>query len=323
MANLSGSNTETGYVEGAAAVARFHNPTHPVLDASGNVYVLDNGRYLRRVAPDGTSSLWVDLTAYVWAEDDYHGGVWAYTGLTSLATDGTNLYVFANRRIFKISPDRTVTLLAGTLTTPNGVAEDGTGAGASFTTECVIAASSDGYVYLHSGESWVDETRQQRYGAVRLVSPAGVARMIAHPGSGAGVKQVAVVGTDLYSIGRNWLDGDAGWNKVMKTTRDGACTLFAAIPATLASVTHLTADPNGHLAWAGYDAAGWNLCFGSLSATGVWSTLWTDTGQDGYSLAQRQAADPDPTKPVRVCVRTQDGEGVISVPAWTPPFVMG
>ena len=323
LAHLSGSLTETGYVEGGATAARFHGPTHAVLDGSGNVYVLDNGRYLRRVAPDGTTSLWVDLTAYVWAEPDAStGGVFAYHKLTSLATDGTNLYVFANRRIFKVAPDRSVTLLAGNLSTPNGVAEDGVGSGASFVEDCVIAASSDGYVYVHGLEAWVDAEKRPWWGAVRLVSPTGVSALLARPGSGKGVQQIAAVGTDLYSIGRDQGE-DWGWNRVKKTTRAGLCTVFAAIPSTLGRVTHLAADPGGHLVWAGYDAAGWNLCFGRLSATGEWSTLWTDTGRDGYSLAQRQAADPDPTKPVRVRITTQDASGVVSVPAWTPPFVMG
>jgi sugar lactone lactonase YvrE len=144
-----------GTADGTGTGASFNYPSALTIDASGNLYVIDANRFIRKISPTGVVST---LAA-------------GFNGPQGLATDATgNVYVAdtQNQLIRKISPTGIVTTLAGS---GNYGYVDGTGTAASFRYPQGLATDAAGNVYV--ADTYV----------IRKITPAGVVTTFAGSGT--------------------------------------------------------------------------------------------------------------------------------------------
>ena len=160
-------NGAAGYVNGDATTAQFSRPQDVVVDASGNVYVADATNFvIRKITPNGEVSLFAGQAGVEGEDDgslmeatfgwlpslgiDGAGNLYATdiygktrkidieTGTVSTIYEGSfswgmdadfagNVYIAQVGNIIKVSPDGTVTILAGNFTDPDDVTVDNLG----------------------------------------------------------------------------------------------------------------------------------------------------------------------------------------------------
>jgi sugar lactone lactonase YvrE len=117
VSTLAGSpedfHTGAGFVDGAAADARFRNVMGLQLDAAGNVYVADvSNRAIRKITPDGTVSTLAGSGAMGFA--DGTGSAATFTRPYKLALDASgNVFVADSSAVRKITSAGVVTTIAG------------------------------------------------------------------------------------------------------------------------------------------------------------------------------------------------------------------
>jgi sugar lactone lactonase YvrE len=183
IAGLAGSS---GGADGAGSLARFYEPSAVAVDNAGNVFVAEWGNNtIRKITPAGVVSTIAGLAGSSGSADGV-GSTARFNGLTSLAVDSSgNIYVgdFYNQTIRKITPDGTVSTLAGLA----GIAgsTNGTGNTARFNGPQGVAVDSAGNVYV---AEYYNHT-------IRKVTSAGVVSTIAglagNPGYADGAGSVA------------------------------------------------------------------------------------------------------------------------------------
>jgi len=160
-----------GYRDGPATQARFNGLTGVAVDSQGNVYVAEYfGHRVRRITPEGMVSTLAGTGAPGYA--DGPGLSAQFSGPASVdVNEGGNIYVAdcANHRIRIISPDGTVSTLAG-----NGEAgyRDGSAAQAQFNYPTGAALDRAGFVY-------VADMANDR---IRVISPEGMVTTLAGSG---------------------------------------------------------------------------------------------------------------------------------------------
>jgi sugar lactone lactonase YvrE len=155
-----------GFADGAGTNARFYFPKGIALDASGNIYVADdiNSR-IRKITPAGTVTTLAGSTP---GSTDGIGTAAQFRSPRGVTVDATgNVYVAdaGNHRIRMITPDGTVSTIAG-----NGVGvTDGEIAVAKFNTPAGIVLDPAGTIYVADDEN-------ER---IRKITPAGVVSTLA------------------------------------------------------------------------------------------------------------------------------------------------
>ena len=155
-----------GFANGPGDVAQFDHPFGIAVDASGNVYVAEQiNERIRKITPDGMVSTFAGGTR---GFADGVGSNAQFDSPSGLAIDASgNLYVADadNHRIRKITPDATVSTLAGST---QGYT-DGPGATAQFLIPIGVAVDGSGNVYV-----------AERGGhKIRKVTPSGVVSTLA------------------------------------------------------------------------------------------------------------------------------------------------
>jgi streptogramin lyase len=173
-----------GSTDGDRSVARFAEPSGITIDGAGNIFVADTGNHtIRKVSPAGEVTTLAGSAGYPGSVDGT-GSSARFLGPTGItAGDAGALYVTdtGNHLIRKISPDGTVSTLAGSVALdPNTDGTDGTGGAARFKNPYGIAADSAGNVYVaDSGNN-----------TIRRITSAGVvstlAGFVAAPGHADG-----------------------------------------------------------------------------------------------------------------------------------------
>ena len=168
VSTLAGSGT-MGNANGPAATASFNGPYGVAVDAAGNVYVADLfNSLIRKITPAG------NVTTYAGSgtrgNQDGPAASATFNEPDCVAVDAAgNLYVGELTDIREITPDGTVTTLAGNSASGS---LDGTGAGASFYIIQGLAVDASGNIYAaDSGNN-----------LIRKITPAGVVTTIAGSG---------------------------------------------------------------------------------------------------------------------------------------------
>jgi sugar lactone lactonase YvrE len=110
-------NGNVGYANGPGASATFTSPSRLTADAAGNVYVADF-KMVRKITPDGTVATLAgnnaDTTVVYSPPVDGKGSAASFTVLAGITIDAAgNLYAGDNTRVRLITPDGTVSTLAG------------------------------------------------------------------------------------------------------------------------------------------------------------------------------------------------------------------
>jgi gliding motility-associated-like protein len=171
VSTLAGSG-QTGSTNGTGTAASFYDPYGVTIDASGNIYVADEGdNLIREVSPAGVVTTFAGSGLV--GSSNGPGTAATFNHPFGVAVDASgNVYVAegANDLIRKITPAGVVTTFAGSGSQGSA---DGVGVGASFYDPEGIAVDALGNVY-------VSDSGNER---IRKITPAGVVTTVA--GSGA------------------------------------------------------------------------------------------------------------------------------------------
>ena len=143
VSTLAGS--VLGSADGAGTAAQFNRPTGVAVDASGNIYVADAKNHrIRKISSDSTVSTLAGSTE---GFSEGSGTAARFSEPVGLALDASgNVYVADsdNSRIRKITPDGTVSTLAG----GSAGFADGTATTARFDSPSGVAVDAAGNVYV-------------------------------------------------------------------------------------------------------------------------------------------------------------------------------
>jgi len=208
--------------------ARFARPNGVAVDAAGNVYVADGDNHtIRKITPAGAVTTLAG-SPQNWGHSDGAGTAAVFDTPKAIAVDATgNVYVAdaTAATISKITPDGTVTTLAGSPASP-GYA-DGPGLSAQFHFPTGVSVDSAGDVYVADALNY----------AIRKITPAGeVSTFAGSPGKkggrdGTGTAAMFQIPTDvaLDSAGNIYVP-DFGNQTIRKITPAGAVSTLAGSP---------------------------------------------------------------------------------------------
>ena len=170
VSTLAGAVPVSGNADGTGASATFSSANGLAADTAGNLFVADTGNNtIRKVTPAGVVTTLAGVPGSAGSADGA-GAQTRFRGPAGIAADSAgNVYVAdsGNNTIRKISPDGTVTTLAGTAGLRGNY--DGTGAAAIFNGPTGMAVDSAGNVYV--ADTFND--------TVREISPAGAVTTLA------------------------------------------------------------------------------------------------------------------------------------------------
>lgn len=240
-----------GSTDGSGTIASFKYPDGLTTDASGNIYVADNGNNeIRKISPGGLSSALASVTNPGGIAIDGNGNTYFTDlagGSVSKLTTGGNVTTFAsgfnqpygmvidgtgnlyvadqlNNVIKKITPAGVVTTIAGTIinsfpiTPVNGPANS-----ATFHSPAGIAIDATGNLY-------VADTNDNM---IRKITPGGVVSTLAGSGSpgmtdgtGAAASFWAPTGITVDASGNVYV-ADKNNHIIRKVTPDGVVTTVA------------------------------------------------------------------------------------------------
>jgi len=217
VTTLAGS-TE-GYADGTGSAAQFRNPYGIAIDASGNLYVADEGNNcIRKVTPYGKVTT---LAGSTQGYADGKGSAAQFYSPGGIAIDASgNLYVADgwNHRIRKVTPEGEVTTLAGNT---QGHA-DGKGDAAKFYFPYGIAINASGNLY-------VTDSRNNR---IRKVTPKGEVSTLAGSswgyadGKGSAARFRNPYGIAIDALGNLYVTDTYNY-RIRKVTPDGVVTTLA------------------------------------------------------------------------------------------------
>lgn len=154
VTTLAGSPGHSGSADGTGVDAQFNGPRGLAVDASGNVYVADQGNgTIRKISPAGKVTT-IAGSAGQFGSTDGVGTAARFQFPFGIGVDAAgNVYVSDayDCTVREIAGDGTVTTLAGQAGVPG--AADGTGSAARFDHPGLIAVASDGTVFVPDRES--------------------------------------------------------------------------------------------------------------------------------------------------------------------------
>ncbi|MDR6534326.1 NHL repeat-containing protein [Variovorax soli] len=150
VTTLAGSGT-AGSADGTGASAQFSSPWGVAIDASGYVYVTDNGNStIRKISPAGVVTTFAGSGTRGFGDGNSANA--QFKGPSGIAVDSTgNVYVsdLDNYAIRKITPAGLVTTLAG----GTAGSTDGIGAAAQFSLPWDIELDASGNLYVATNHS--------------------------------------------------------------------------------------------------------------------------------------------------------------------------
>jgi len=228
VATLAGSAGLGGTADGTGAAARFNRPAGVAVDASGNVYVADDGNNtIRKVTATGVVTTLAGTAGALAGSADGTGAAARFDFPSSIAVDiSGNLYIgdSGNFTIRKISPTQVNGVTTWAVTTLAGLAgqvgsADGTGAAARFDYPAGVVADGSGNVYV------ADDGNN----TIRRITAAGVVTTLAGApslfggsadGTGASAQFQYPFGVALDSTGALYV-GDSSNDTIRKGLPSG------------------------------------------------------------------------------------------------------
>jgi sugar lactone lactonase YvrE len=282
---------------GPATRAQFYAPTGIAMDDSGNIYIADtfNNR-VRKIDQTGLIATYAGTGTPFPVSGD--GGPATSARLawpTGLRLDGSgNLYIAdaGNMRVRKVSPDGTITTIAGS--GPGGSGYSGDGAAA---TDAALSWPKD-IAFDGQGNLYIADTGNN---AIRKVSTAGVISTVAHvqapsgiavdssgmvyTNDGARIVKLSAQGTTLpvAGTGAQGYSGDGGPATAAKLTGptgltfDRSGSLFIGDGASVRRVSPdgiiTTVAGNGVVGYSGDGGPATN------ATTGVWGVAFDASGK--------------------------------------------
>jgi len=296
---IAGNRASGAVTPGPATSSPLGNPAGVAVDSSGNLYVADRWASLvEKIAPDGTLSI-IAGNASVGAPTPGPATDSALGSPNGVAVDSSgNVYIADdyNNEILKVSPDGTLSILAGTGS--DGPPTEGPASSSLLSSPHGVGVDSSGNVYVaDSGNNRIEK-----------ISPDGTLSVFAgNSGWGAPSPGPATSST-FYSPMSVAVDSSgnvyvADWFNAMieKITPDGVLSIFAGNgtsstptvgPASDSSVGApfgVAVDASGNVYVA--DAA--NYVIEKITADGMLS-VFAGTGSWDYSIA-----GPAPSSPLR------------------------
>ena len=153
---IVGAIGAAGASDGVGSQARFSSPSALAVDSAGYIYVADMGNNtIRKISPSGDVRTLAGLAGQP-GEIDGEDTLARFMAPSGIAVDGSgNVYVaeFASGTIRKISPEGTVSLLAGSPGNPGWA--DAKGDNAHFRNPWSVAVDKSGNVYVADKDNFV------------------------------------------------------------------------------------------------------------------------------------------------------------------------
>jgi len=225
VTTLAGTAGMTGSSDGVGAAARFWGPQGVATDSAGNVYVADLGNLtIRKITPEGVVTTLAGA-AGVYGSNDGTGAAARFHEPRSVATDNAgNVYVAdtGNDTIRKITPEGTVTTLAGTTGMQDSI--DGMGAAARFNFPYGVATDNAGNVYV--ADTGNDTIRKITPARVVTTSAGMAGAAGSTDASGAAARFNHPTGAATDSTGNVYV-ADFGNVTIRKITPEGVVTTLA------------------------------------------------------------------------------------------------
>ncbi|HEY8783663.1 MAG TPA: gliding motility-associated C-terminal domain-containing protein [Mucilaginibacter sp.] len=214
VVSLFAGNGTNGSSNGTGNTASFSSPYQVYPDASGNIYVADQGNmYIRKIMPSGVVS--------TFAGSGFQGSVdgallsASFDDPTGIAVDGAgNIYV-TDRGDSKI---RKIDIITGQVTT---LGTFGGGNPAYNTGLYYLAIDASGNLYFVDSNQVKEMTPG---GTVKVIAGSGVASFA--DGTGLSAEFNGLVGIAVDALGNIYV-GDAGNNLIRKITPSGAVSTLA------------------------------------------------------------------------------------------------
>lgn len=293
VSTFAGNGT-AGFVDATGAAAQFNNPQGIAADASGNIYVADQGNNcIRKITPAGVVTTFAGNGTAGFA--DGTGTSAQFYSPQGVATDASgNVYVadYGNNSIRKITPAGVVTTLAG-----NGVAgfNNAYSSYARFRTPRALVVGPAGRIFV----------ADKGNNAIRKINLSNLVSRLAGSGhagyldaSDSSAYFSSPTGITMDKAGENLYVTDLGNNAIRKVTQAGVVTTFAGGSfnyTLLGSPMGITTDASGNMFIA--DEAGRIL---EITSSQV---LYTVAGTSGsYSFTNGSGTTATFNQPVSVAV---------------------
>lgn len=265
MTTLAGTG-EAGFSNGAAAGATFNVPIAVAVDASGNVFVSEQGNgAIRKIAANGTVSTLFALSAAVGSPD--------VNAPSSLAADAAGTVYFVYRNLVrKVDAAGVVSTVVTGFTGPNRAPGD-------VVSPYRVALDPEGNLYISGLEFIVKITP----GGVRTDVYAPVAGTGSTPGFKPGSLAVDAGGT-VYATSSSYVD----FYRLWKITAQGGAIPLAGdtvagardgtgSSARFSSLSDIAIDASGNILVADY----WNNAIRKVTPAGEVTTLGKSRFADG------------------------------------------
>ena len=170
VSTVAGLSGNPGSEDGPVSTARFRSPSDVAVDSAGNLYVTELFNHtVRKITPGGQVSTLAGAAGVIGSTDG-PGSVARFNMPWGIGIDsGGTLYVsdWMNKTVRKVTPDGTVTTLAGTAGAFGS--NDGTGSAARFGGPHGLSVDSAGNVFV----------AEENNNNIRKITPTGVTTTIA------------------------------------------------------------------------------------------------------------------------------------------------
>jgi sugar lactone lactonase YvrE len=248
ITHLAGTPGGGGFADGTGASARFNRLIGATADSAGNVYVADsNNEVIRKITPAGVVTTIAGAPNKAGSADGV-GGAARFNFPQGIAADAQgNLFVAdsSNATIRKVTPDGTVTTLAGSPGKTGSA--DGTGASALFFFPSSIATDLSGNVYVTDSDSDFQCPSGAGFSTIRKISPNGTVTTLAGSATVRGYAD-GTGGAALFDFGSSGgLATDAAGNIYVADTDNNVIRKVspAGVVSTIAGTAGFPCTPVG------------------------------------------------------------------------------